>query len=127
MQAGALADRHTDANADPNADTNRFADRHAPSSRALRGRLQPRNERPTAMMTKQTIQGYVKAEPFRAFRLHLMSGRTFDIRHPEMIKVLQSTILVFKAAGDAQDLSDEWETVSLMLIESISHLDVPVH
>jgi hypothetical protein len=79
------------------------------------------------MMTTQTIRGYVKAEPFRAFRLQLVSGRTFDIRHPEMIKVLKSTILVFKAAGDAQDLSDEWETVSLMLIESISHLEAPVH
>ena len=79
------------------------------------------------MMTKQTIQGYVRAEPFRTFRIHLVSGRTFDIRHPEMIKVLQSTILVFKAAGDAQDLSDEWDTVSLMLIESISHLEPSVH
>ena len=79
------------------------------------------------MMTTQTIQGYVKAEPFRAFRLHLVSGRTFDIRHPEMIKLLKSTILVFKAADNTQDLSDEWETESLMLIESISHLEAPVH
>jgi hypothetical protein len=79
------------------------------------------------MMTKQTMQGYVKAEPFRRFRLHLVSGRTFDIRHPEMIKVLQSSILVFTAAGESQDLSDEWETVSLKLIESISHLEAPVH
>jgi hypothetical protein len=79
------------------------------------------------MMTKQTIQGYVKAEPFRPFRLHLVSGRTFDIRHPELIKVLQSTLLVFKAASDSQDLTDEWETVSLMLIESIAHLEAPVN
>jgi hypothetical protein len=79
------------------------------------------------MMSRQTIQGYIKAEPFRPFRLHLVSGRTFDIRHPEMIKLLQSTVLVFKPAGDSQDPSDEWETVSLMLIESISHLEAPVH
>jgi hypothetical protein len=79
------------------------------------------------MMTKQTILGYVKAEPFRAFRLHLVSGRTFDVRHPELIKVLQNTILVFKAAGNAEELSDEWETVSLLLIESISHLEASVH
>ncbi len=79
------------------------------------------------MMSKQTIADYIKAEPFRAFRLHLVSGRTFDIRHPELIKVLQSTILVFKAAPDSQDLSDEWDIVSLMLIESISHLEAPVH
>ena len=79
------------------------------------------------MMTKQTIQGYVKAEPFRPFRLHLASGRTFEIRHPEMIKILQSTILVFKAAGDSQDLTDEWETTSQMLMESVSHFEAPVH
>ena len=79
------------------------------------------------MMTKQTINDYMKAEPFRPFRLHLVSGRTFDIRHPELIKVLKNTILVFKAAGNTQDLSDEWDTISLMLIESISHLEAPVH
>jgi hypothetical protein len=79
------------------------------------------------MMTKQTINDYIKAEPFRPFRLHLVSGRTFDIRHPELLKVLQSTILIFKAAGGSEDLSDEWDTVSLVLIESISHLEAPVH
>lgn len=75
------------------------------------------------MMTKQTIQGYIKAEPFRPFRVHLVSGRTFDIRHPEMVKLLQSTLLVFKPAANAQELTDEWETLSLMLMESISHLE----
>jgi hypothetical protein len=79
------------------------------------------------MMTRETIQGDVKAEPFRPFRLHLASGRTFDIRHPELIKLLHSTLLVFKAIGDPQDLTDEWETVSLMLTESISHLEASVH
>ena len=79
------------------------------------------------MMTKPTIQGYIKAEPFRPFRFHLVSGRTFDIRHPEMIKLLQSTVLVFKPNGDVLNLSDEWETVSLMLIESVSHLEASVH
>ena len=79
------------------------------------------------MMTRETIQGYVKEEPFRPFRLHVVSGRTFDIRHPELIKVLSRTLLVFKALSDPQDLTDEWETVSLTLIESISHLEASVH
>ena len=80
----------------------------------------------TVMMTPQTMLGYVKAEPFRPFRIHLASGRTFDIRHPEMIKVLKSNALVFKATGDTSKISDEWESVSLMLTESISHLEAPV-
>jgi hypothetical protein len=78
------------------------------------------------MQTPQTILGYVKAEPFRAFRLHLASGRTYDIRHPEMIKVLRSGVLIFKPTGGALDLPDEWDSVSLMLIESVSHLESAV-
>ncbi len=78
------------------------------------------------MMTPLAIQGYVKAEPFRPFCLRMASGRTLEIRHPEMIKVLKSYALVFKNAGDNSELSDEWESVSLMLAESISHLETSV-
>jgi hypothetical protein len=55
------------------------------------------------MITYQRVLDYVRAEPFRPFRIHMASGRTFDIRHPE------------------------FDSVSLMLIESISHLEAPVH
>lgn len=75
------------------------------------------------MLTPQTVLGYVKAEPFRPFRLHLASGRTFDVRHPEMVKILKSSVLVFRATDGTADLPDEWESVSLMLTESISHLE----
>lgn len=76
-----------------------------------------------AMLTPQSVLGYVSAEPFRPFRIHVASGRTFDIRHPEMIKVLKSNVLVFKSTGDTPEIPDEWESVSLMLTESISHLE----
>ena len=78
------------------------------------------------MMTPQAVLGYVKAEPFRQFRIHMASGRTFDVRHPEMIKVLKSYALVFRADGENPELPDEHESVSLMLAESVSHLEVPV-
>jgi hypothetical protein len=78
------------------------------------------------MMTPQSLLGYVKAEPFRPFRLHMASGRTFDVRHPEMVKVLKSSILVFKANGESADIPEDWESVSLMLTESVSHLETPV-
>lgn len=78
------------------------------------------------MQTPQTILGHVKAEPFRPFRLHLASGRTFEVRHPEPIKVLRSCVLLFKPARETWDVPEEGDTVSLMLIESISHLESPV-
>lgn len=79
------------------------------------------------MLTPQTVREYVKAEPFRPFRLHLASGRTFDVRHPEMIKILKSNILVFNPTGDSSEFPDEWESISLMLTESISHLEAVAH
>jgi len=78
------------------------------------------------MMTPVTVLGYVKAEPFRPFRIRMASGKTFDVRHPEMIKVLKSYVLVFKTSGDAPEFLEEFESVSLMFAEDVSHLEVPV-
>lgn len=39
------------------------------------------------MISYQKIGTYVTAEPFRPFRIQTASGRTFEIRHPEMIAV----------------------------------------
>jgi hypothetical protein len=79
------------------------------------------------MLTYERVLDYVKGEPFRPFRIHMASGRTFDIRHPEMIKVLKSYLLIFKSASDTPEIPDECDTVSLLLTESISHLESPVH
>ena len=77
------------------------------------------------MMTPSSLLTYVKAAPFRPFRIHTASGRTFEVRHPEMVKVLKSYLLVFYSVGETPDVYDEWESVSLMLIESISHIEAP--
>jgi hypothetical protein len=79
------------------------------------------------MITYQRVLDYVRAEPFRPFRLHMASGQTFDIRHPEMVKVLRSYVLIFKTGAESADVPDELDTVSLLLIESISHLEASVH
>ena len=73
-----------------------------------------------------TLISYVKAVPFRPFRLHMASGKTFDIRHPEMLKAGKTYFVVFTYVSENPDMVDHWETGSLMLIESISHLDAPV-
>ena len=78
------------------------------------------------MITANTILEYVKARPFRPFRIHMASGDTFDIRHPEMIKVTKWCVVIFTHIGGEEEIFDHWTTASLMLMESISHLDVPV-
>ena len=78
------------------------------------------------MMTPLTVLGYVKAEPFRPFRIHMASGRTFDVRHPEMVKVLKSYLLIFSSIDDTPEVPDQCDSVSLMLTESISFLETRV-
>jgi hypothetical protein len=80
----------------------------------------------SVMMTPQTVLTYVEAEPFRPFRIHMASGRTFDVRHPEMVRVGRSNLLVFSFVADSPEVFDEWQSVSLMLTESLSHVEAPV-
>ena len=79
------------------------------------------------MLTPPQVLTYIKAQPFRPFRLHMASGKSFDIRHPEMVKVGKRFLLVFSFATGEPEVVEQWETVSLMLIESISHLDQAVN
>ncbi|GAC1451970.1 MAG: hypothetical protein NVSMB9_36980 [Isosphaeraceae bacterium] len=78
------------------------------------------------MMTPASVLTYVKAEPFRPFRIHMASGKTFDVRHPEMVRVGRTNLLVFSFVSDQPEVFDEWQSVSLMLMESISHMETPV-
>ncbi len=66
---------------------------------------------------------FVSAEPFRAFRMHMASDRTFDIRHPEMIKVGRSSVTVYTRQDDAANQTEHWHEISLMLLESVEPLD----
>jgi hypothetical protein len=77
-------------------------------------------------MAPQDVLDYVRAEPFRPFRIRMSSGRTFEIRHPEMVRVGTDSLLIFKFISDSPDIYDKWDMVSLSLIETISHLEAPV-
>ena len=77
------------------------------------------------MVPAQEILGYVRAEPFRPFQIRMTSRRTFDIRHPEMIRVGRNSLIVFSFVSDDPALYDRWDTASLMLIESVSHQESP--
>ncbi len=78
-------------------------------------------------MTYQRIGSYVTAEPFRPFRIQMAGGRTFEIRHPEMVQVGRTTMTIFSFMSDNPEQSKERQIeVSLMLIESVEPLDARV-
>ena len=77
-------------------------------------------------MSPQELLNYVQAQPFRPFRIRMNSGRTFDIRHPEMVRVGKRDVLIFTFVSDSSDVYDRWENVALLLIESLAPLEPSV-
>jgi hypothetical protein len=76
-------------------------------------------------MTSREVLNYVQAIPFRPFRIRMNSGRTFDIRHPEMVRVGKRDLLLFTFVSDSPEVYDRWENLSLILIEALSPLEIP--
>ncbi len=73
-------------------------------------------------MLPNDILAYTRAAPFRPFRMVLNSGKSYDVRHPEMIRV--TTLAVVYFYGDDPDApAQRWETVSIPLIQNIEHID----
>ncbi len=73
-------------------------------------------------MRSDTLLAYVRAIPFRPFRLILNSGTVYEVKHPEMVKVGKDVFNYYYAtAPDAP--FDHWDTVGLLLIERIEHLE----
>lgn len=76
------------------------------------------------MLAPRVVLDFVTAEPFRPFRMYMASGRTFDVGHPEMVRVGRSSVTVHARPEDNSEQSERWQEVSLMLLESIEPLEV---
>lgn len=68
---------------------------------------------------------WTRATPFVPFRIRLNSGRTFDIRHPEMLRVGRSAVNIYTFAGEPADPYERMEMVSLVLVESVEPIEAP--
>ena len=69
---------------------------------------------------------WVRAVPFVPFHVRMNSGRTFDVRHPEVLKVGLRAMHLYTYRGDNTDVFMRTEMLSPLLIESIEPID-PLH
>jgi hypothetical protein len=76
------------------------------------------------MMTPRTMIEFVSAEPFRPLGIHMASGRSFEVGHPEMIKVGRSSVTVYLRPDSDVEQPERWQEQSLVLLESVEPLDV---
>ena len=77
-------------------------------------------------MAPNDLVAWLRAAPFQPFRIHLKSGRTYEIRHPEMLRVGLSSMNVYSFAGEPSDPYERMEMVSLLLVERIEPVEAPV-
>ena len=77
------------------------------------------------MMPPREVISHVFAEPFRPFRIHMASGRTYEVRHPEVVQVGRTNLTIFTPLSEDVDGEELWHKVSLMLIESIEPIEAP--
>jgi len=66
---------------------------------------------------------WVRAVPFVPFRIRMNYGRTFDVRHPEILRVGLRSMTLFSYSGDVTDIYERLEMLSPLLVESIEPID----
>ncbi len=74
-------------------------------------------------MRPEDILFWLRAVPFRPFRICLNSGRTYEIRHPEMLRVGRTSMNIYSFVGEPTDPYERVEMVSLVLVERIEPAD----
>jgi hypothetical protein len=74
-------------------------------------------------MRPDDLLSWIRATPFVPFRIRLNSGRTFDVRHPEMLRVGRSSVNYYTFSGPPTDPYERMEILSLLLIESVEPLE----
>lgn len=76
------------------------------------------------MIRIEDVHRLLRDAPFRPFRLHLSSGRSYDVRHPELAMIGRSTVLVGTPAQDVPvPAFDNYSTVSILHITDIEMLN----
>jgi hypothetical protein len=66
----------------------------------------------------------VRARPFRPFRIRMNSGQAYDVRHPELVRVMLGSLLLFTPT-DQPDVYERAQILGLTLIEKIEPIDAP--
>jgi hypothetical protein len=66
-------------------------------------------------MRPEELRDHLRRRPFQRFRLILTDGRAFEVRHPELAMVGQSTVAIGLARpGLPEPVSDRLITVPLV-------------
>lgn len=75
-------------------------------------------------MRPDDFRDFLKAEPFRPFRVTLTDGRTYEVFHPELAMVGRSTVTIgLVPPGVSEPIYDRLVTIALVHVMQLDHLE----
>jgi hypothetical protein len=77
-------------------------------------------------MRAEELAQLIRRKPFQALRLHLTTGQTYDIRHPEFIIVQRQSAEVGLDPDPKTGVVDRVEYLSLLHIVRIENIESPI-
>lgn len=73
-------------------------------------------------MRPEDITELLRARPFVSLRIHMSDGQSYDIRHPEMVMVLRSRLVIGIGADSATGVLERLEHCALVHVVRIEQL-----
>jgi hypothetical protein len=70
-------------------------------------------------MTSEDIKSELEREPFRPFRLHLVSGKVVAVKTPNDAHMLQNAVMVFFGRTVRSAMHDRYDVIALRNIERL--------
>lgn len=73
-------------------------------------------------MRPEDVLHWLRATPFVPFRVKMNSGVTFEVRHPELVRLMRTSLIYF-TPSDQEGVFDRSQMYGLVLFESIEKID----
>ena len=77
-------------------------------------------------MRAEKLTELLRRQPFAPFRMHLTTGQTYDIRHPELLWVRRQCADIALDPNPKTGVIEHSERVSLWHIVRIEELESPI-
>ncbi len=72
-------------------------------------------------MTVDTFRNLLAARPFVPFRVEMSSGNIYEVRHPEMAKLMKTDLMVYLSDAD-ESLPSQFMVCSYLHITAVGPL-----
>lgn len=74
-------------------------------------------------MRPEELLACLRTEPFWTIRIQVARGRTYEVHHPDMVRVSGTSVVILKSVSDDLDVFARFYTDLPPLIERLDHFE----